>query len=65
MTTEPGSELESKPEASAAPTETAPPPEESQPSAIEQFPPAAAHSTPLRKEQVMHSGFPPLVHSFI
>ncbi|KAG5268869.1 hypothetical protein AALO_G00217380 [Alosa alosa] len=51
MTTEPGSELESKPEDGAAPAQTAPPPQDSQPCDPEEFPPAAAHSTPLRKEQ--------------
>uniref|UniRef100_A0A3B4D3U3 FERM domain-containing protein n=1 Tax=Pygocentrus nattereri TaxID=42514 RepID=A0A3B4D3U3_PYGNA len=47
MTTEPSSELEAKPEqqgAGAAPPHTAPPLDD-------QLPPAAAHSTPVRKEQ--------------
>ncbi|XP_072536118.1 band 4.1-like protein 3a isoform X5 [Salminus brasiliensis] len=47
MTTEPSSELEAKPEqqgAGAAPPHTAPPLDE-------QLPPAAAHSTPVKKEQ--------------
>ncbi|KAI4895309.1 hypothetical protein NFI96_011149 [Prochilodus magdalenae] len=47
MTTEPNSELEAKPEqqgAGAAPPHTAPPLDD-------QLPPAAAHSTPVRKEQ--------------
>ncbi|TSK16097.1 Band 4.1-like protein 3 [Bagarius yarrelli] len=47
MTTEPNSELEGKPEqqgAGAAPPHTAPPIED-------QLPPAAAHSTPVKKEQ--------------
>ncbi|XP_031439399.1 band 4.1-like protein 3a isoform X2 [Clupea harengus] len=51
MTTEPGLELEANPEASAAPAQTTPPAQASQPCLPEQFPPAAAHSTPLRKEQ--------------
>uniref|UniRef100_A0AAY4A0X0 FERM domain-containing protein n=1 Tax=Denticeps clupeoides TaxID=299321 RepID=A0AAY4A0X0_9TELE len=50
MTTEPGLELESKAEASAPPPQTAPPTQAGQES--DQFPPAAAHSTPVRKEQV-------------
>uniref|UniRef100_A0AAY3ZZL3 FERM domain-containing protein n=1 Tax=Denticeps clupeoides TaxID=299321 RepID=A0AAY3ZZL3_9TELE len=49
MTTEPGLELESKAEASAPPPQTAPPTQAGQES--DQFPPAAAHSTPVRKEQ--------------
>ncbi|KAF4087884.1 hypothetical protein AMELA_G00076480 [Ameiurus melas] len=47
MTTEPNSELEGKPEqqgAGAAPPHTAPPFDD-------QLPPAAAHSTPVKKEQ--------------
>lgn len=48
MTTEPNSELEGNPEqqgAGAAPPHTAPPIDD-------QLPPAAAHSTPVKKEQV-------------
>uniref|UniRef100_A0AAY4A5F5 FERM domain-containing protein n=1 Tax=Denticeps clupeoides TaxID=299321 RepID=A0AAY4A5F5_9TELE len=44
------SSLESKAEASAPPPQTAPPTQAGQES--DQFPPAAAHSTPVRKEQV-------------
>ncbi|XP_030623232.1 band 4.1-like protein 3a [Chanos chanos] len=54
MTTETGSELESKPEgqgANAAPAPPATPLQVTQPCDGEQFPPAAAHSTPVRRDQ--------------
>ncbi|XP_066538315.1 band 4.1-like protein 3a isoform X3 [Hoplias malabaricus] len=52
MTTEPSSEVEAKPEqqgAGAAPPQTTPP--HTAPPLDEELPPAAAHSTPVRKEQ--------------
>lgn len=67
MTTESGSDSESKPEQEAEPQEAAgregaqPGPEpaaEEQPQAPEQFEEAAAHSTPVRKEVSPHRPVP-------